>query len=151
MCLRLRTSTTGEGERSLVQLKAKTSFMVDALKVEEMQERYILHQECVRTQVYIQIENDNKVCKTDFLLYKCPKLLLPNSILIMLNAGAKPLVWLYYPDQGDSHQPGIYHCVGKEARYAAFASSWSPQLYFPESSLHQLEKNFLHFPQRCGD
>lgn len=92
MCLRLRTSTTGEGERPLVQLNAKTSFMVDALKVEEMQERYILHQECIRTRVYIHMENDNKVCKTDFLLYQCPKLLLPNSILIMLNAGAKPLV-----------------------------------------------------------
>lgn len=74
MCLRLRTSTTGEGERPLVQLKAKTSFMVDALKVEEMQERYILHQECVRTRVYIHMENDHKVCKTDFLLYQCPKL-----------------------------------------------------------------------------
>lgn len=87
MCLRLRASTTGEGEQPLVQLKTKTSSMVDALKVEEMQERYILYQECVRTHVYIDMENDNKVCKTDFLLYKCTKGF-PHSISIMLNAGA---------------------------------------------------------------
>lgn len=156
MCPRLRASTTGEGERPLVQLKTKTSPMVDALKVEEMQERYILHQDCVCTWVYIHMENDNRVCKTEFVKqtsYYINVLSFSPSPLHFncIKCWWQPLVWLYHPDQGDSHQPGIYHCVGKEARYAAFTSSWSPQLYFPESSLHQLEKNFLHFPQRCGD
>lgn len=84
---RLRASTTGKGKQPLIQLKTKTSSMVDALEVEEMQERYILHQGCVRTRVYIHMENDNKVCKTDFLLYECTEVF-PHSLSIVLNAGA---------------------------------------------------------------
>lgn len=102
-----------------------------------------LHHECVHSSVYIPKKNDNKVCKIDFLLYKCTVLFSPCSISIVSNVSPKATRLTLLPDKDGSQQVRIHHSVAKQAECTALTTgSASVRPLLPESSLHPLEKNF---------